>query len=85
MAVEALRRLLSGCAAFTAAGGFPDLFLHECAKGGAVLENVQKGTASVSARAAEKYLPAVASVIKPGGAIICESPCEEELPETGAR
>ena len=67
MAVEALRRLLSGCAAFTAAGGFPDLFLHECAKGGAVLENVQKGTASVSARAAEKYLPAVASAAQRSG------------------
>ena len=30
----------------------------------------------------QSLLPAVASVIKPGGAIICESPCEEELPET---
>ena len=27
-------------------------------------------------------LPAAASVMKPGGAIICESPADEELPET---
>ena len=30
----------------------------------------------------QSVLPAVASVVKPGGAIICESPAEEELPET---
>ncbi len=29
----------------------------------------------------QSVLPAVASVVKPGGAIICESPAEEELPK----
>ena len=67
MAVEALRRLLSGGVEFTAQGGFPDLFLYECAKGGAVLENVRKGTASVSARAAERYLPAVSAAAERAG------------------
>ena len=30
----------------------------------------------------QSVLPAVASVMKPGGAIICESPSDEELPES---
>lgn len=30
----------------------------------------------------QSVLPGVASVVKTGGAIICESPCDEELPET---
>lgn len=33
----------------------------------------------------QSVLPAVASVMKPGGAIICESPAEEELPPSAGR
>ena len=67
MAVDALRRLLSGSVAFTAEGGFPDLFLRECAEGGAVLENVQKGSAAVSARITEKHLPAASAAAERSG------------------
>ena len=74
MIVSVVRKALLGNITFSASGGFPALFLEECAARGAVLENVERGDEFVRANVRERdRLPVCAAAEKAGMAFRIET------------
>lgn len=57
MRLASVRELARGRVAFRAEGGFPDLFLEECASSGAVLDEVKQDRGGLCACADERSFP----------------------------
>ena len=74
MIAEKAGEFLSGKIVFTASGGFPSLFLEECAVRKTVLRDVKQGSGSVAARVSERdYRKVVPAAEKAGMTLTVQS------------
>ncbi|MBQ6065295.1 MAG: sporulation protein YqfD [Clostridia bacterium] len=67
MLAETIRDLLSGRVVFSAEGGFPELFMEECAVRRVPLRNVERGTGSVRATVDERGFRQVGAAAEKAG------------------